>query len=158
MSQSRTAKVRGGIPEHVKRAVKARDGNKCRICGVTTEFIHFDHLYPHDLGGPTTVENIQILCPTCNTSKGKDSVSKMQSLDGARQISLLAVRDSPDRLKVLANIKREARTPISKSRSRRGYWCGRGGACGFLNRRFAVSIFCESKRKFRPSGQREYSR
>jgi hypothetical protein len=69
MSQSRTAKARG-IPEHVKRAVKARDGNKCRICGVTTEFIHFDHLYPHDLGGPTTVENIQILCPTCNTSKG----------------------------------------------------------------------------------------
>jgi len=66
MSESRTAKARS-IPGHVKRAVKARDGNKCRICGVTTEFIHFDHLYPHDLGGPTTVENIQILCPTAET-------------------------------------------------------------------------------------------
>src|SRR6266404_1264228 len=70
MTQSRTAKARSGIPEYVKRAVIARDGNKCRNCGVTTEFIHFDHLYPHDLGGPTTVENIQILCPKCNTSKG----------------------------------------------------------------------------------------
>lgn len=70
MSQSRTAKARGGIPEYVKRAVIARDGDKCKNCGVKTEFLHFDHLYPHDLGGPTTVENIQRLCLTCNTSKG----------------------------------------------------------------------------------------
>src|SRR5262249_15669112 len=35
-----------------------------------TEFLHWDHLFPFDLGGPNTVENIQRLCPTCNTSKG----------------------------------------------------------------------------------------
>ena len=50
--------------------VKARDGDACRRCGVVTEFLQWDHIVPYDLGGPTTEENIQRLCPTCNTSKG----------------------------------------------------------------------------------------
>lgn len=58
------------IPEHIKRAVNARDQFLCRSCGVATEFIHYDHVFPFDLGGPTTIENIQSLCPKCNTSKG----------------------------------------------------------------------------------------
>ena len=70
MSATRGSKTRKAIPEYVKRAVIARDGNKCRNCGVETEFLHWDHLFPFDLGGPNTVENIQRLCPTCNTSKG----------------------------------------------------------------------------------------
>ena len=70
MSAVRTSRGRTSIPEYIKRAVKARDGNKCRNCGVVTEFLHWDHLYPFDLGGPNTIENIQRLCPTCNTSKG----------------------------------------------------------------------------------------
>jgi hypothetical protein len=70
MSQAKTQKTSRNIPEHVKRAVKARDGDRCRNCGVETEFLHYDHIFPFDLGGPTTAENIQRLCPTCNTSKG----------------------------------------------------------------------------------------
>jgi len=70
MSGTHGSKTRKAIPEFVKRAVIARDGNKCRNCGVETEFLHWDHLFPFDLGGPNTVENIQRLCPTCNTSKG----------------------------------------------------------------------------------------
>lgn len=70
MSGARGSKTRTAIPEYVKRAVTARDGNKCKNCGIVTEFLHWDHLIPFDLGGPNTVENIQQLCPTCNTSKG----------------------------------------------------------------------------------------
>lgn len=70
MSRARNAKASRSIPEHVKRAVRARDGDRCRNCGVVTEFLHYDHIFPHDLGGPTTANNIQRLCPTCNTSKG----------------------------------------------------------------------------------------
>jgi Zn finger protein HypA/HybF involved in hydrogenase expression len=70
MSQTRTTKASRSIPEHIKRAVNARDHYRCQNCGVVTEFIHYDHIFPFDLGGPTTVENIQSLCPKCNTSKG----------------------------------------------------------------------------------------
>src|SRR2546423_4223909 len=65
-----SSKPSRSIPEHIKRAVNARDNFRCQSCGVTTEFIHYDHKFPFDLGGPTTVENIQSLCPKCNTSKG----------------------------------------------------------------------------------------
>jgi HNH endonuclease len=71
MARTKTSsKPSRGIPEHIKRAVNARDKFVCQNCGVQTEFIHYDHKFPFDLGGPTTVENIQSLCPKCNTSKG----------------------------------------------------------------------------------------
>jgi 5-methylcytosine-specific restriction endonuclease McrA len=60
MSGTRGAKTRRAIPEYVKRAVIARDGNRCRNCGVETEFLHWDHLFPFDLGGPNTVENVEV--------------------------------------------------------------------------------------------------
>lgn len=70
MSRVKSSKTNRNIPEHIKRAVRARDGNRCRNCKVETEFLHFDHIFPFDLGGPNTADNIQRLCPTCNTSKG----------------------------------------------------------------------------------------
>lgn len=70
MSRTKTSKASRSIPKHIQRAVKARDGNRCRNCNVETEFLHYDHIFPYELGGPTTVANIQRLCPTCNTSKG----------------------------------------------------------------------------------------
>jgi hypothetical protein len=68
--QTKSPKASRNIPEHIKRAVNARDHHRCQNCGIETEFIHYDHKFPYDLGGPTTVENIQSLCPKCNTSKG----------------------------------------------------------------------------------------
>jgi hypothetical protein len=76
MSQARPSKASRRIPEHVKRAVRARDGGRCRNCKVETEFLHFDHIIPFDLGGPNTVDNIQLLCPTCNTSKGNQTTCR----------------------------------------------------------------------------------
>ena len=76
MSRAKPAKASRHIPEHVKRAVRARDGNRCRNCKVETEFLHFDHIIPFDLGGPNTADNIQLLCPTCNTSKGNQTTCR----------------------------------------------------------------------------------
>jgi len=56
------------LPAHVKRTVWIRDGGRCQwkldpggICG-STQRAQFDHVVPRARGGPSTVENIRILC------------------------------------------------------------------------------------------------
>jgi hypothetical protein len=56
------------IPDDVKRAVWARDGGCCVKCGAT-DYLEFDHIIPHSLGGANTVNNIQLLCRRCNLLK-----------------------------------------------------------------------------------------
>ena len=45
---------------------------KCLACGVRLQkqFFHIDHKVPVAHGGSDEVRNFQLLCPTCNTSKG----------------------------------------------------------------------------------------
>lgn len=58
------------IPKRVKDAVKLRDGNICRNCGKTSEYMEWDHITPYSKGAPPTVDNIQRLCRKCNQMKG----------------------------------------------------------------------------------------
>jgi 5-methylcytosine-specific restriction endonuclease McrA len=41
----------------------------CRMCGATGE-LHLDHILPRSRGGSDKMENLQWLCPPCNTAKG----------------------------------------------------------------------------------------
>lgn len=58
--------------ERLKVQVLMRDGNICRLCGITVTGggIHFDHIFPWSKGGETTLENLQVLCGTHNLAKG----------------------------------------------------------------------------------------
>jgi hypothetical protein len=58
--------------ERLKVQVLMRDGNKCRLCGVTVsgDSIHFDHIKPWSKGGETVLENLQVLCEKHNLAKG----------------------------------------------------------------------------------------
>jgi len=58
--------------ERLKVQVLMRDGNKCRLCGITLtgENIHFDHILAWSKGGETVLENLQILCAPHNLAKG----------------------------------------------------------------------------------------
>lgn len=58
--------------ERLKVQVLMRDGNKCRLCGITVtgDNIHFDHIQPWSKGGETVLENLQVLCETHNLAKG----------------------------------------------------------------------------------------
>ena len=60
--------------DRLKVQVLMRDGNRCRICGVECSGglhnIRFDHIIPWSKGGETTLENLQVLCSTCNEAKG----------------------------------------------------------------------------------------
>jgi hypothetical protein len=58
--------------ERLKVQVLMRDGNKCRLCGITLtgDNIHFDHIKPWSKGGETLLENLQVLCEKHNLAKG----------------------------------------------------------------------------------------
>jgi 5-methylcytosine-specific restriction endonuclease McrA len=62
-----------GHPQDVKIEVAVRDGGRCRQCGSNKE-LHFDHVIPWSKGGRNTVDNIQLLCRTCNRRKGADDI------------------------------------------------------------------------------------
>ncbi len=59
---------RGTLPQAMRRVVFERDGGQCVQCGTTFD-LQYDHILPVALGGATTVENLQLLCGTCNRAK-----------------------------------------------------------------------------------------
>lgn len=72
------------MPEWVKRAVFYRDRGRCVLCGkdlsgqlaISGEReIHYDHMVSLEQGGMNDVTNIQLLCSSCNLSKGTFSAA-----------------------------------------------------------------------------------
>jgi hypothetical protein len=72
------------MPEWVKRAVFYRDRGRCVLCGKDLsgqlaisgeKEIHYDHMVPLEQGGMNDVTNIQLLCSSCNLSKGTFSAT-----------------------------------------------------------------------------------
>ncbi len=57
------------IPEHVRIFVWRRDQGRCVKCG-SQERLEYDHIIPVSKGGSSTERNIQLLCESCNRSKG----------------------------------------------------------------------------------------
>lgn len=66
-----------------QRFVLLRDNFTCQKChlqpiatdqeGVTRpdlHLLHVDHIVPFSKGGPTTLDNLQLLCASCNLAKG----------------------------------------------------------------------------------------
>lgn len=61
--------TRDPIPTEVKTEVWRRDAGACVQCG-SNENLEFDHIIPLSMGGANTIRNLQLLCMTCNRSKG----------------------------------------------------------------------------------------
>ena len=57
------------VPDDVKLFVWKRDNGRCVKCGSRTK-LEYDHIIPVSQGGSNTARNIQLLCETCNRSKG----------------------------------------------------------------------------------------
>jgi len=70
-SASTPAKIR----EHVRDAVRERDGDNCRYCGIIANWndrkgptgATYDHVDPT---GPASLDNIVVACRACNSKKG----------------------------------------------------------------------------------------
>lgn len=63
------------IPRDVMLKVVRRDGQVCAECriNVPDNEVEFDHLIPVARGGPTTAENLRVLCRSCNRRKRDDA-------------------------------------------------------------------------------------
>lgn len=62
------------IPEEMRWEVFERDGFACKQCG-SKRWLRADHVIPESAGGPTTLENLQTLCRSCNSRKGIKAVA-----------------------------------------------------------------------------------
>ncbi|MDV6374133.1 TerD family protein [Deinococcus arenicola] len=63
-----TERASRSIQQHVKIAVFDRDRGKCVQCG-DNNYLEYDHVIPHSLGGASTENNLQLLCRRCNLQK-----------------------------------------------------------------------------------------
>lgn len=61
--------VKRPIPEVLRWQVFERDEFACQRCG-SRSMLRADHIFPESRGGPMTLENLQTLCMSCNSSKG----------------------------------------------------------------------------------------
>lgn len=57
------------IPDHIRAAVFERDENACQHCG-TDQDLTLDHIIPWSHGGPDSVDNLRLLCRSCNSKRG----------------------------------------------------------------------------------------
>jgi hypothetical protein len=59
------------IRRDIMLQVVRRDNHVCRLCWkyVPDNEVEFDHIIPVSKGGPTTVENLRLLCRSCNRKR-----------------------------------------------------------------------------------------
>ena len=57
------------IGRGLSRQVMERDGYRCIACATHLN-LSCDHIIPESKGGPTTLDNLQTMCRSCNSSKG----------------------------------------------------------------------------------------
>lgn len=68
----RRARERGAVASGLRFDVFARDGFRCRYCGVSVDdgaALHADHVIPRSKGGPTLIDNLVTACVDCNLGK-----------------------------------------------------------------------------------------
>ena len=62
---------RKAIPNRLRMAILQRDRHTCRWCGDRNPInLTIDHIIPVSRGGGNDPDNLQVLCRSCNSSKG----------------------------------------------------------------------------------------
>ncbi|MEK7355492.1 MAG: HNH endonuclease signature motif containing protein [Bdellovibrionota bacterium] len=93
------------IEASVRHALYVRDRGRCCNCG-STRNIEIDHLMPFALGGSSDLENLRLVCRSCNQRSAIEvyGVRKMESYlkepltpYRAKKYSLRSIRKCPTR-------------------------------------------------------------
>ena len=53
-----------------RERVFSRDGRVCQICGTDQGEMHIDHIISRKSGGDHSLDNLRVLCKSCNLRKG----------------------------------------------------------------------------------------
>ena len=53
-----------------RERIFARDGRVCQLCGTDEGEMHIDHIIPRKSGGDHSLDNLRVLCKSCNLRKG----------------------------------------------------------------------------------------
>ena len=67
----KSSKLRKGISIKKRFQILERDGHKCVLCGATPkdDVLQIDHIIPVTNGGTNDLNNLRVLCRTCNLGK-----------------------------------------------------------------------------------------
>ncbi len=95
-------RIRGNVNLSMRARVLKRDKSTCQMCGANPKNtpgvkLVVDHIIPIELGGETTIDNLQTLCRDCNAGKkdkfkGKPKVRIRQMIwGGLRAIKNLII-------------------------------------------------------------------
>ena len=59
------------ITRSIREAVRRRDAETCQECGYDElpHRLEIDHIIPYRLGGPTSLDNLRLLCVPCHRAK-----------------------------------------------------------------------------------------
>lgn len=67
--RSPNPKAKKKIAQHLRVLVFERDAYRCVTCNGHND-LACDHIIPESKGGPTTFDNLQTMCRSCNSRKG----------------------------------------------------------------------------------------
>lgn len=91
---------RKSISKRVRALVFSRDGNKCRMCGRSSEecSLEVDHVVPHVVGGTDDLNNLATLCRDCN--RGKSDLFLQSLLKKKVELNdLTPIGEDPEKIK-----------------------------------------------------------
>lgn len=66
----------GKLSLNIKETLYSKQNGLCNGCFKQLEQYHIDHIVPLVRGGANTDDNVQLLCATCNLSKGSKTMKE----------------------------------------------------------------------------------
>jgi len=69
------------VPPALRYQALMRSAGRCVLCGATKEetTLHVDHILPRSRGGKNTIDNLQVLCATCNEAESNRDTTDLRA-------------------------------------------------------------------------------
>lgn len=93
---SRSRGPRRSMDQATRRTLYDRQEGRCVYCRryFPVDIMHVDHKRPFSKGGSDEMDNLQVLCPTCNSSKGSYTDEEYRRRAGLAQPATAAIASS----------------------------------------------------------------